>query len=154
MRARRWHQRGDALNQLQRCEGKPVVRLNAHAGVHREPAVPVAQHVFGLKALQQAPAHERAQDATTQGGLHLGHGGLIDCTGLVEDDARRGGFTIAIHTPRYFLKHPIDDAHMKMHMLVKAGAKAVNEGDSSDMQGCFVYMRRTSAMPLQEKATK
>ena len=38
---------------------------------------------------------------------------------------------------------------MKMHMLVEAGAKAVNEGDSSDMQGCFVYMRRTSAVPLQ-----
>ena len=25
----------------------------------------------------------------------------------------------------------------------------MNEGDSSDMQGCFVYMRRTSAVPLQ-----
>ena len=37
----------------------------------------------------------------------------------------------------------------KMHMLVQAGAKAVNEGDSSDEQGCFVHIRRTWAENLQ-----
>ena len=141
--ARRWHQGGNAVDQLQWCEGElvcpdssvidatlvsalitarlavllgaavhqvltyfaqalhrkrrtravaqqplqasAVVRFDAHAGVHREAAVPVGQHVFGLKALQQAPAHEGAQDAAAQGGLHLGHGGLIDCTGRVEN---------------------------------------------------------------------
>ena len=61
----------------------------------------------------------------------VGPGGLIDCTGLVEDDARRGGFTIAIHIPRYFLKHPIEHADMKMHMFIEVGAEAVNEGDSA-----------------------
>ena len=34
----------------------------------------VAQHLFGLETLQQTPAHEGAQDASAQGGLHLGNG--------------------------------------------------------------------------------
>ena len=29
-----------------------------HAGVHREAAVPVRQHLFGLKTLQQAPPNK------------------------------------------------------------------------------------------------
>ena len=66
-----------AQQSLQTCA---VMRFDAHAGVHREAAMFVAQHLFGLKALQQAPAHEGAQDAAAQGGLHLGHGGLINCT--------------------------------------------------------------------------
>ena len=34
---------------------------------------------------------------------------------------------------------------MKAPMLVQAGAEAVNEGDSLDVQGCFVHIRRTKA---------
>jgi hypothetical protein len=41
-----------------------VVRLNEHTGVHREAAVLVGQHLFGITTLQKTPAHEGAQDAT------------------------------------------------------------------------------------------
>ena len=37
--------------------------------VHREAAVLVGQHLFGVTTLQQAPAHEGAQNSTAQGGL-------------------------------------------------------------------------------------
>jgi hypothetical protein len=37
---------------------------------------------------EQDPAHVGAQDASAQLGLYLGHSGLIDSTGRVEDDAR------------------------------------------------------------------
>ena len=33
---------------------------------------------------------------------------------------------------RLDLKHPVDHAHMKVHMLVQAGAKAVDEGHCTD----------------------
>ena len=59
--------------------------LWSHAGIHTKPTMFVAQHIFSLKALQQAPAREGAQDAAAQGGLHLGHGGLIDAAGRVEN---------------------------------------------------------------------
>jgi hypothetical protein len=70
------------------------VRLYAHAGVHREAAVPVGQHVFGLKALQQAPAHEGVQNASAQGGLHLGHGGRIDNADRVVNHFAGSGLTV------------------------------------------------------------
>ena len=37
-----------------------------------------------------------------------------------------------------FLKRAIDDAHMKMHMLVQAGAEPVNKVHRADMQGGLV----------------
>lgn len=63
-------------------------RLDADSRVQREAAVRVAQHLFGVTALQQAPAHEGVQDAFLQGGLHLGHGIRIDHAGRMEHDAR------------------------------------------------------------------
>ena len=42
--------------------------------VHHTDAVFVAQHVFGVTVLQQAPSNEGAQDAFLQCGLHWGHG--------------------------------------------------------------------------------
>ena len=36
-----------------------------------------------------------------------------------------------------------------MHMLVQAGAKAVDEGDCANMHSRFVYLRRTRAMGSQ-----
>jgi lysyl-tRNA synthetase class II len=92
------------------------VCFDARASVDGEAAVLVAQHVFGVTTLQQVPAHEGAQYASTQISLHLRHSGGIDSTGRVKNDAR------------HFLKHPIDRAHMEVHMPVQAGAEPVDEG--------------------------
>jgi hypothetical protein len=54
-----------------------VVRRDAHTDIHREATVLVGQHVFGITFLQQAPAHEGAQDASAQASLHLCHDSLI-----------------------------------------------------------------------------
>ena len=67
----------------------------------------------------------------------------------MENDARRGWFTIGHTIARHFLKDPIDCAHMKVHMLVQAGAEPVDEGDCADVQGSLVHTRRTRAMSLQ-----
>jgi hypothetical protein len=55
----------------------------------------------------------------------------------VEDDAR------------HFLKHPIDRAHMEVHMPVQAGAEEVDKGDCANVQGCLVQLRRPRAVGLQ-----
>lgn len=60
-------------------------------------AVPVGQHLFGLKPLQQATAYEGAQDAFAQGGLHFGHSSRIHAGGLVKNDARRVGLHTGLH---------------------------------------------------------
>jgi hypothetical protein len=67
-------------------------------------ALLVAQHLFGLENLQQAPAHEGAQDATAQGALCLGNGGLVNASGRVKDHAgghhwKVGVFGHALCTP-------------------------------------------------------
>ena len=66
-----------------------VVCFDEHTGIDRKPAVLVAQHLFGIDTLDQTPAHEGAQDASTQICLHLGQSDGIDSTGRVKDDARR-----------------------------------------------------------------
>ncbi|OIQ77190.1 hypothetical protein GALL_411220 [mine drainage metagenome] len=109
----------------------------------------VGQHVFGVTTLQQAPPDEGAQDAPTQGGLHLGHDSLIDFAGRVEDDARRGGLHIGNNVVCHLLKHAIDHAHMEVRMLVQAGAEAVDEGHGTNVQGRLVHIRRTGAAGLQ-----
>jgi NH3-dependent NAD+ synthetase len=75
--------------------------------------------------LDKAPAHEGAQDAAAQNGLYLGHSGGIDSTGRVKDDAR------------HFLKHPIDRAHMEVHMPVQAGAEPVDKGQRANVLCCL-----------------
>ena len=104
-------------------QGCAAVCFDENAGIDREPAVRVGQHVFGVTTLQQAPAHKTpvsvktnlypsyvatkgAQNASAQIGLHLGHSGLISSTGWVEDDDRRRGLGIGV--ARHFLKHAID----------------------------------------------
>jgi hypothetical protein len=67
------------------------VRLNAHTGIDRKPTVFVPQHLLGLEAFEQAPAHKGAQDAPTQTGLGFGHRFGVDAGGRVEDDTRRTG---------------------------------------------------------------
>ena len=65
-----------------------VVCFDAHTRVHRKSTVLVAKHLSGVTTLQQAQTHEGAQDAAAQICLYLRHGGLIDSTCRVEDDAR------------------------------------------------------------------
>jgi len=62
--------RASAVTQ-QPLQGSAVVCFNEQTSVNREAAVPVAQHLFGLKTLQQAAADEGSQDASAQGGLQL-----------------------------------------------------------------------------------
>ena len=129
--------------------------FNAHPRIDRDAAVLVGQHLFGVSLLQQAPSDEGTQDAFLQGGLHLGHAIRIDCTGRVEDDTRRWGLNIGIGIDinvalaHHRLKHPIDHTNMEVHMLVQAGAKAVDEGDCANVQGRIVYLRRPWAAGLQ-----
>jgi hypothetical protein len=73
----------------------------------------VAQHLFGLKTLQQATAYEGAQDTFAQSRLRLGYGIRIHAGGGVEDDAR---WFLAT---RHFLKHPIDCADMEVNVFVQ-----------------------------------
>ena len=63
----------------------------------------------------------------------------IHAGGRVEDDARRAGLITGLITglsvgiaplaplSRHFLKHAIDCADVKVHMLIEAGAKPVDE---------------------------
>ena len=52
-----------AMEGAEHIDDGAVVRRYAHAGVHRKPAVLVAQHLLGLETLQQAPSDKGAQDA-------------------------------------------------------------------------------------------
>ena len=46
-------------------QASAVVGLDADTGIHREAAVLVGQHLFGLETLQQATAHKSAAVPTT-----------------------------------------------------------------------------------------
>ena len=47
------------------------------------------------------------------------------------------------------LKHAIDCANVEVHMLIKAGAKPVDEGHCDYVQVCLVRRVRARAMDLQ-----
>jgi len=53
------------------------------------------------------------------------------------------------HTVWLGLKHPINYAHMEMHMRVQAGAKAVDEGDRAQVQAGGVTLCCAGAMGQQ-----
>ena len=108
----------------QALQASVVLPFDADTGIDRKPAVLIAQHVFGLKALQQATTDKGAQDASAQGGLRLGRGSFVDCTGRLEDHVRRCrlGISIIISISRHCLKHAVDHADMEVHMLVQARA--------------------------------
>ena len=125
-----------AQQPLQCCA---VVCLNAHAGIHREAAVFVGKYLFGIDLLYQGAPDEGAHDAAAQIGLRLSHCGLINPAGWVKDDSWRCGCGISINFTWHHLKHPINHANMEVHMLVQAGAEAVDEGDCADL-------RRTGAV--------
>ena len=147
--------RGPCAVAQQPLQRSAVVRLNAHTGIDRKPTVFVPQHLLGLEAFEQAPAHKGAQDASAQVGLGFGHRFGVDAGGRVEDDTRRTGLrtglslSVSTALARHFLKHAIDCADVEVHMLIEAGAKAVDEGDCADVQCGLVHMRRTRAVDLQ-----
>ena len=107
---------------------------------------------LSVTALQQAPSDEGAQDAFAPGGLRLGYGIRIDTGDRVKDDARRWGLHIGVGVginvalARHLLKHPITHTPMEVHMLVQAGAKAVDNRHGADVQGCLVHLRRCGAV--------
>ena len=74
----------------------------------------------------------------------MDHDSLVDSTGWVKNDVRRGGFGIGI--ARHHLKHPIDHADMEVHMLIQAGAEPVDESHCADMQGCLIRGPRVTAL--------
>jgi hypothetical protein len=112
------------------------LRSNAHAGVYRETAEFVAQHLFGVKTLEQTAPNKGAQDAAAQGGLHLGHGFRIHPAGGVEDHTRPAGLSVSISSAlaHRVRKHAIDCADVEVNMLVQAGAQGVDEGDCDYVQ--------------------
>jgi hypothetical protein len=57
--------------------------------------------------------------------------------------ARSCAVVAAMHT----LKHPIDCADVEVHVLIEAGAEAVDEGDCADVQ-------RTSTSTATASATR
>jgi hypothetical protein len=87
----RTSKRGPCAVPQQPLQRSAVVRLNAHTGIDRKPTVFVPQHLPGLEAFEQAPAHKGAQDASAQVGLGFGHRFGVDAGGRVEDDTRRTG---------------------------------------------------------------
>ena len=124
---------GPLTEPIQPCA---VGGLNADAGIDREAAVLVGQHLLGIKALDQAAPDEGAQDAGAGSGLHLSHGSLFQTACRVK-----------IYAPiRQRLKHPIDHADVEVHMRVQARSEAVDEDDCADVQGCLIHLRRTGAV--------
>ena len=59
------------------------------------------------------------------------------------------GLRVRIALARHFLKHPIDCADVEVNVFVQAGAKAMDEGDCADVQGCLVHIGRTRAVGLE-----
>ena len=49
----------------------------------------------------------------------------------------------------HYLKHAIDDAHMEVHMLIEAGAEAVDKGYRVNVQRRLVCLCHTGAVGLQ-----
>ena len=71
--------------------------------------------------------------------------------GRAEDNTRRRGLhlgsSLALH--RHRLKHPVKHAHMEVHVLVQAGAEAVDKRHGADVQGRIACLRRSGAVGLQ-----
>jgi hypothetical protein len=93
---------------------------------------------------QVAACHKGAQQALAHAvlylGLHLGKGDLVDLGGVKRD---------RLHTGGQRLKHPIDHAHMEMHMRVQVGTEPVNKGNCAQAQADGVTLCSTGAMGLQ-----
>ena len=91
----------------QPLQARAVVRCYANAGVYRETAVAVGQHLFGLETLEQTTPNKGAQDAPAQAGLHLAHGIRIririHAGGRVEVDTRRAGLELPQFTGHFDL---------------------------------------------------
>ncbi len=100
----------------------------------------VGCHVFGIMRFNVAACHKGAQQTPAHIGLHLGHGGFIETHRCVKIDRQCIGQR---------LKHPVNHAHMKVHMRVQAGAKAVDESDRAQVQAGRVCLCSAGAMGLQ-----
>ena len=72
----------------QPLQARAVLSCHANAGIYRETAVVVAQHLFDLETLEQTTPNKGAQDAPAHAGLRLAQGSRIHGGGRVEE---RGG---------------------------------------------------------------
>lgn len=82
----------------------------------------------------------------------MDHGICIHAGGRAEDDTcqsgLRTGFIVSINIALracHFRKHAIDYPDVRVHMLIRAGAEAVDEGDCADVQSCLVRVLSTWA---------
>ena len=91
----------------------------------------VGQHLLGIPLLDVSAYHEGVQQAAAHSSVHLGDSRLIKPAGRMKMHARKCWGLDSV-VSRHRLKHPIDHAHMEMHMRVQAGAETVNKGHDAD----------------------
>ena len=98
----------------------PIVGRDAHRRVQGEPAaVAPLFHVPALVLVQDPAPYESAQDALAEPSLH--RRGIVRIQLIHCDES--------YPVVRIGLEYPVDDANMKVRMLVERGAEAVNEGN-------------------------
>ncbi len=112
----------------------------------------VARHLPCLKAFEQTTPDKAAQDAFAYAGLHLSQGIHVHAGGRAEDDTRHRGLGVSISTAIAGpcgdrLKHPVVNADKEVHMLVEAGAEAVDEGDGADVQSAALSTLAAPRLP-------
>ena len=85
-------------------------------------------HLGGVIFVDQPTFDEGAQDAGSHPSLHVSKRRRIESVGKggMKADARR------VIRGDGRLEYPVDDATVKVHMLVQAGAEPVDEGDRPD----------------------
>jgi hypothetical protein len=103
---------------------RAVVAFDAHRGVQGEAAVVLpGAHVLGIVRLEETASHEQTQDAAANGGLHSGDRRRVHRRGFEEGDGR------IVLRPR---EDTVDDADVKMRVLIERGAEVMDEGDGAD----------------------
>ena len=78
-------------------------------------------HRISIALIKQAATDEGAQNPPTNRCLYFGYGGLIN-------PCRRMKIHF-IYIVSSWLKYPVNDATVKMHMFIKGRAEAVDESD-------------------------
>ena len=99
----------------------------------------VGQHLFGIPRLDVSACHEGAQQAAAHVGLHLGHSSRVKPAGRMKIHSGRC-WRVGLGFAVYLLKHPINHAHMKVHMRVQAGAEVMANPGCLDW---YVQLART-----------
>ena len=116
----------------QTFEPNPVGALDAHRAIHREAAVVCpGAHLGGVIFVDQAAPDEGAQNTGSHARLYIGKRRRVEFVGK---GGMKGGARRLVRSDGRF-EDAVDDAAMKMDVLVQAGAETVDEGDRSDPRG-------------------